>query len=625
MAWPRARQGVAPRPNAVVAAATQLALDGTSWKNWKFGDQKWQEESWRHYDICGELRFVANWIGNAISRCRLYVAELDDAGRPGDEVDDVDLQIIAETMFGGPTGRAEAQRALGIHLSVPGEAYIVAESVADSDEDVWYVVSTSEIKRQQDRIKVTRSNVYGGGDRELEEGKDLLIRVWTPHPRRYDYADSAVRAVLPILREIEQLTKHVFAQIDSRLAGAGLLLLPDSVDFPRGDDDPEGIAGFMKVLSRTMGTALANREDASSLVPVMATVPAEIVDKIKHLTFETPLNNAALELRQEAIRRLALSMDVPPEVLLGQGSANHWSAWQIEESAIKIHIVPVLSRIADALTDAYLKPALEAQGVDPDEYTFWYDTGPLTQRPDRQEEASELHEKGLLSDQTMREAGNWSEDEAPKDDEVNRRFAVELIRLKPDLLSNAALVKLAGLPDDVVMEPPPQPGLGGPPPMEELPPPPGQDERALPAPPAEGASPAQNGLTASSYRLASVVHDVALEVGADLVVRRALEVAGKRLLTRAARVEGKCHGTPAHLLHTQLKVLDHSHAVSLLAGAFDHVDDLATRVGVKPDDLTRSLDMYCRELLLRGAAHEPQALRLWLEMCLTTWGGSRAG
>lgn len=599
-----------PRPPSVVAAATQMALDGSSWKHWRFGDQKWQQESWRHFDICGELRYVSNWIGNSISRCRLYVAEIDDVGRPGEEVADPEIQSLAEVMFGGPGGRAEAQRTLGIHLTVPGESYIVAESVTNREEDIWYVVSTSEVSRVGDQIKVKRSNTYGGGTHELKEGRDLLIRVWTPHPRRYDLADSAVRAVLPILREIEQLTKHVFAQIDSRLAGAGLLLLPDGIDFPRGDNDPEGLAGFMNVLARNMGAALSNREDASSLVPVMASVPGEFVDKIRHLTFETPLTEQGMELRREAIRRLALAMDVPPEILLGQGSANHWSAWQIEESAIKVHIVPVVSRIAEALTVAYLHPALKLLGQDPEQYAFWYDTAPLTQRPDRHAEAKEMYEAGLLSAEAFRAVGDWSEDEAPDDAEAQKRLAIELLKLKPDLLTNAELVKLAGMPDGVVEEPPPPPVIMAKPGAEgALPPGKAGRNRGLPQAPTKTAGPAQKGLQAALDN-----PGLALEVGAELVVRRALELAGKRLLTRAARVEGKCQGVPAHLLHTRLRVLGHTHAQNLLAGAFEHVPELAERTAVNGDSLHEFLDLYCRELLVRGTEHEPQALRTWLSM-----------
>lgn len=606
MAFRRAQVAVPPRAS-LIASATRVALDGSSWKGWKFGDQKWQEEAWRHYDICGEMRFGANWIGQAVSRCRLYIAEVDEAGRPGPEVTDTNIARIAEVMFGGPAGRAEAQRALGVNLTVAGEGFIVAEAVKDKKKDIWYTASTSEISRSGERIVVKRSHVFGGGKTELQEGKDLLIRVWTPHPRQHDYADSSVRAVLPILRELEQLTKYVFAQIDSRLAGNGLLLLPDSIDFPKGDEeDPDGIEGFMTVLTRAMSTALSNREDASSLVPVMATVPAEVVDKIKHLTFAGDLTEAAKTLREEAIRRLALGLDLPPEILLGQGDVNHWTGWLIEESSVKVHVVPVLTRLADALTTAYLTPALEAIKKDPEKYTFWYDTSPLTQKPDRQADAMTVHGPGLISDQALRTAGNWSEDDAPDDEERLRRLATDLIKAQPALISDAGLRRLVGLPDDVGQAP------EGEAPVEDTTdttdyetPPELLDEKTPPELPATtgDAPPEDDSMLAS-----------ALDVGADMVVRRALELAGKRLIDRRARAAGVDRDLPAHLRHTRMRVLDHAHAQTLLAGAWEHVPALAERVGADSGRLAEYLRLYCTELLLRGAQHEPGALSMWLKM-----------
>jgi len=597
-----------PRRMSLVAAASRISLNGSGWKDFRFGDQRWQAESWRHFDICGELRYVANWIGNAISRCRIYVAEVDEKGAPGEEVTDADIAALAESMFGGPGGKAEALRNLGIHLSVPGESYIVAESVDNASEDIWYVASTTEVNRAGDTVKVKRSNVFGGGTRTLTEGKDLLIRVWTPHPRKQDSADSSVRAALPILREIEHLTKYSFAQMDSRLAGAGLLLLPDQIDFPRTEDDESGAQGLMQVLGRAMAASLQNREDASAMVPVVATVPGEYVDKIKWLTFETPLAAAAADQREKAIQRLALALDVPPEVLTGQGDTNHWSAWQIEESAIKIHIVPLLSRICEALTTGYLQSALKELDKDPENFVFWFDTSPLTVRPNRAEDADKLHEQGLVSDETAREENGFTEDDAPSDDERVRRLITDLVKLNTNLLTDPGIRRVLGLPDDILAVQP-EPTVTG---QQQLPP--GQpaesvqDGRALPEAPTSTETPAQAG---------EEPVQAALMVGADMVVRRAMELAGKRLLDRKARVAGAAEGVEPHLLHTRLKVLGAEHAERLLHGAFSYVPDLARDVGMAHEPLEGLLRTYCVELLQRGYPHENALLRTFLSRGLS--------
>ena len=602
------RRTVEPeRPQALVAAATDIPLTSQGWRTWRFGDQKWQQEAWRQYDICGELRYGTGWVGNALSRCRLYVADVDEHGDIGEETEDEDVRAVADAMFGGPAARAEAQRSIGINLSVAGEGFVVAQGKARADGgDQWSIASTSEVRRSGDKIVIDRS----GGPTQVEkytlqEGRDLLIRVWTPHPRRAELADSAVRAVLPILREIEQLTKYVFAQIDSRLAGAGMLFLPNNVEFPRGPDDPPGLAGFMAMLSRIMGAALADRESASSLVPAMATVPGEFLDKIKHLTFDTELTSKTRELREEAIRRLALGLDMPSEVLLGQGASNHWSAWLIEESTIKIHIVPPLVRVCDAYTRAYLAPALKRIRKDPRRFAYWYDTSSLTQRPDRQADGVVVYDKLLLSDDAMRQAGGWTDDQKPAEKERQQRLAVELLRANPQALANAALVALAGLPPEIAEA---AAAAAAPPAV------PGEVPAAVP--PSEGGTVQVDGipeLPAESGAEAPALVASALDVGADMLVHRAMERAGARLLTRGAR-GAVPRETPAYLLHTQLRVLGREHADTLLAGAFEHAPMLAARCGVDAGRLTESLRVYCTELLLRATPHKPDALSMWLAM-----------
>lgn len=580
-----------PVRKALVAAASSIPLDGTGWKNFKLGDAEWQNDGWKHYDICGELRYIANWVGSSISRCRLYVAKLDDLGKPGEEVTDKKIAILAETVFGGPAKKAEAQRLLGTHLFVPGESYIVAEGVANAKEDRWYVVSTTGIKRRGEReIQVERPQEFGGGWYTLKEGNDLLIRVWTPHPRKSDLADSSVRPSLPVLREIEALTKHEFAQIDSRLAGAGLLLLPDQLDFPRQDEDPPGAEGLMKVLERAMSAALSDRASPASLVPIMAQVPGEFIDKVRHITFETTLTRDGMEIRKEAIGRLGLSLDVDPEILMGKGDTNHWSAWQVDEGTLKTHIEPILARICDALTTGYLRAALTVMGQDPDKYTFWYDTSPLAVRPNRQADGLQLFEADALGEEALRKAGAWSEDDAPGDEERARRLATKLVLAQPDLIKQKSIQKALGVSWEIE--------------QEEPPPAPGQEPNAPQEPTEDRALPEQPATTDSSAR-------AALLMGAHMVVQRSLEMAGKRLLTRAHR--DKYRESAPWDLHTHIRVLDGGHAARLLEDTFAPIPVLAMRTQVAPGLLRELLSTYCQELMTRGVSHDIDLLETFLE------------
>jgi hypothetical protein len=57
-----------PPPTALTAASVKDVDQRRRVENWRFGDQAWQMEAWRMYDIIGELRKYANWIGAAVAQ-----------------------------------------------------------------------------------------------------------------------------------------------------------------------------------------------------------------------------------------------------------------------------------------------------------------------------------------------------------------------------------------------------------------------------------------------------------------------------------------------------------------------------------------------------------------------------
>jgi hypothetical protein len=620
--------GPGTRPaNALIGAAVPINLgDATSWQMFKLGDHRWQHEAWRHYDICGEMRFVVNWIGNAVSRCRMYAAQVTDDGVVGDEVEDPRVKLIAETMFGTPAAKAQAQRLLGINMMVAGDVFIVAEGYKEAlngDDgavgDKWYVCSSSEVYRHGDDIMVRRSITHGGGQYKLDPQKDLLIRAWNPHPRRYDAADSTVRAILPVLRELEQCTKRVFAELDSRLAGAGILLLPDNIEFPQPPDaapgsvSRTGVDGFADLLQNTMATSLQQRDSAAAVVPIILQVAVDALDKIKHLTFDSSISDHIAEMRKAAIERMAMSLDIPPEVLTGMGGSNHWSSWQIEESSIKIHIEPLLIQLADALNIGYFQPALKAAGVpNPEKMTLWFDIAALTVRPNRADQALQFAEKRFISAKAARDNAAFTDDDAPDDKELVYDLMRELVLAQPAYAGDPEVQKILGLPAISMPAPPAAPGGG-----ELMPGDPGYDEagtepadagaRGLPQFPSvqdaeQGKVPKQK----LSQLAASVAADrTALFYAADSAVRRALELAGGRLVAGPARAR---YAVPKHELHTQV-IPDQSRVPALLAGAWTHVREQAPALGVDADVLEELLAGYCTELMTRGVPHEQGLLR----------------
>jgi hypothetical protein len=623
-------EGPGTRPAALTAAAVPINLgDAASWQMFKLGDHRWQWEAWRHYDICGEMRFVVNWMGNSISRCRMYAAQITDDGVVGDEVEDARVKMIAETMFGSPAAKAQAQRMMGINMMVAGDCFIVAEGYQNADEDKWYVCSSSEVYRRGDDIMVRRSITHGGGQYKLNPKTDLLIRAWNPHPRRYDAADSTVRAILPVLRELEQCTKRVFAELDSRLAGAGILLLPDNIDFPRdpnadpSDAQQTGIEGFAELLQRTMATSMQQRDNAAAVVPIILQVATEALDKIKHLTFDSTISEHISQMRKDAVERMAMSLDIPPEVLTGMGGSNHWSSWQIEESSIKIHIEPLLIQLADALNIGYFQPALKAAGIaNPEKMTLWFDIAALTVRPNRSEQAMQFAEKEFISAAAARQNAAFTDDDAPSTKELQYNLVKALVLAQPAYAGDPEVQKILGLPSISMPAPPAPPGGG-----DLMPGDPGYDSagsepadvgaRGLPQFPSVADAEQGNVTPPGRQKLGQLAASVSADAvssqlfyAADSAVRRALELAGGRLVPGPARAR---YAVPKHELHTQV-VADPSRVPALLAGAWTHVREQALTLGVDADALEELLGGYCTELLTRGVAHEPELLKSTLHV-----------
>lgn len=386
-------------PNGLVAAAVRLT--GRSGKPDKKPKRPpaWYSRAWEFYDEIGEYRYAVTWVGNLLSRATLEVWE------NGQKTENSDALEAGAALFGGEEGQREMLRQLGTHLTVPGEAYIVGEDMGESPDE-WAVVSATRISRLGGTWKV--------GNSELDQ--PLVIRIWRPHPQKQSEADSPSRAVLPILAEIQALMKYKSAQISSRLTGAGVFAIPSEISFSsvrnmvKNEDGTDsesidsGVDAFLMEFIEVISAATSDPEDPAARVPIILQGPGEFLDKMKHITFWSELDEKAKEMLDDDIRRLALGMDMPPEILTGTGEMNHWNSWQVEEASIKAHTEPLLQIITTSLSEAYLRPYLEAGGMSEEEartFSFHADTSKIRLRPNRSKEAIELYEHGELSAEAM--------------------------------------------------------------------------------------------------------------------------------------------------------------------------------------------------------------------------------
>jgi hypothetical protein len=617
------------KPRSIVASAALMKMDGQGWRTYKFGDSDWQQDAWRLYDVIGELRFVANWMGSALSNVRLYVAEVDKNGRIQKEVEadkKPKIAALADNLFGSPAAKKEALRLLGINLTIAGDAFVVGTGSQDSGSDSWRVFSVSELRRRGNSLYYT--NPDDGLKEAIDTVNSIIFRVWTPHPRRVIQADAPTRSALPILFEIERLTRFVFAQIDSRIASAGVVFLPQEASFPDDDDNELQLTGaeaFTDHFTRTAASSLKGDGTAAGVVPLAMELPADLLGKVQYLTFASELSQQARELRSEALKRFSFSMDIDPSILNGVGSANHWGAWQVTEGQIKIHIEPMATRIADAFTSAFLVPALKVLKEDPSRYAFAIDTAPLTIRPQRLKDTMDMYKEGHVSRETVLIEGDYKKSDLPTEEEDLKRFTRELMLRDPNLFANPAVRKAAGYTEDILPEATQiqakgaGPGGAGPPPppapptgiMNHAPdmlPSATEAQNAPGGPPAVPSGAPPSGVVAS----ASVPSAVTTFVVANAAVLRALEISGKRLLDAKSR--GQFPDTRPHELHTVIPVKGVDHARKIMTGSLDHLATLGDHfeMSITADSLAEALNLYCLTLLVRGEPHAAPRLGEWL-------------
>lgn len=607
--------------NSLVGSAQVVTSRSVKRHTDTVGLERWQEDAWRFYDggLTGELRFGISWLSNGLSRVNLVAArpprQVGDEPTPISTLTDEDMTAgekraaeLVRAIGGGPSGQGQLMAQFGKLLPTQGFSWLVVEPDLSDPESIeysdWQVLSQDmiEIKdaaggEQTYRIQTGESSDNGWRDAHPNV---LIVKCWKPHPRRRWEPDAQIRGVLGVLTQIELFSAHLSATAQSRLAGAGILFVPSELEFPEAPtlegfdldpDEPEqdAVDRFTEALMDMMMTALRDRDNASAITPLVVSVPGEFIDKIKHISFATEFDSLVGERLDQAIKRLALGLDMPPEVLTGMAGVNHWTAWQVEDTAITLHIEPTAEIVCHALTDGYLAEALEADGFDRNEAMVWYSTEDLTKPPDKSGNAQQVYDANELSSASYRREMGFGEEDKPDALEKKERILLSVAKGAPTLAP--AMLAAAGiLPEAVAVA----------------------AEGVAPAPntPAPGDGPVVD-VEPVEVPPAGPPSAAALIAACDGVVYRAMERAGTKLRSAVGRkVDGGPQSieTTDTLMHCSFDATVYADFDHLLAGAFVRVPELAAHHDVDADALTATLTAYCRSLLASGHPHDRHRL-----------------
>lgn len=576
----------------------------------------WQADAWRLYRQVGELRYYVGWRSSSCSRVRLVASAVDPVtGLPTGSVadDDRDGQRFAEivrSIAGGPLGQSQIVKRAAALLTVPGELWIAILMRPEGER--WFAVARKEIERgtRGDSVMI---KLPDGSKHEFDPAAgDGMFRVWEADEEDASVPTSAVQSCLDPLREIVRTTRKIDNADMSRLINNGILFIPHEASLPAADG-PTAAAGaaaagggvkpttstqLQHLIVQAAETVTRDANAMAALVPIVAAVPGDQIDKINHVTFGKDVTDIAIKTRNDAISRLAMGLNMSPEQLLGLSQGNHWSAFAIGDQDVQLHIAPVMETICQAIYERVLAGMLTAAGIDPSRYVLWYDTSRLTADPDLRDEAQTAYAAGAIStakyvqlsglpedalyDLTTLEGWQvWARDAVTKDPTLFMQFLP---------LLDASLQAL-DFPEPV----PALPAGGGP----------GDSGGGgVPSGAQRGAEPDTEG-DAPPAGQATVGDGVELAV-VDLLVGRALELAGKRRRSRPDHA--RLREVPMHETHRYMAPVPDVEADKLIAG-WDAAlaDGVLSRMGLDAERV--------RAAVQRAARRELTAAVLDAEVC----------
>jgi hypothetical protein len=418
----------------------------------------WQRLAWDAYDEVGELRYYVGWRSSSCSRVRLIASDIDpETGAPTGGTDNKQAAAVVTSIAAGQLGQSQLIRRATECLTVPGEVWLAI--IQTDTGERWLAVNGEEIHKTANGTEI---DLPEGGRHPVSMPADSLVRVWNPRPRRASEPDSPVRACLDSLSEIVRTTKTITNAAQSRLIGNGIVCLPQEISLPpvnfpaaQGQPNPAplpdgrpAVQQLQELLWENANRAVEDPNSMAALIPILLTAPAEYIKEIVHLRFDNTVTDTAIKVRNDAISRLAMGLDVSPERLLGLGTqSNHWSAWQIADEDVQLHIAPVMETLCQALNDNILKVIFQREGVDPTRFMLWYDTSELTADPDRSDAAEAALAAGTITSDAYLEYRGLDVGRAPDltTEEGITSWAWDRVSAHPELLPVLAPL----LPPDV--------------------------------------------------------------------------------------------------------------------------------------------------------------------------------
>jgi hypothetical protein len=526
-----------------------------------------------YYDQIGELHFASHFLARMMSRVRYFPAMQDANGKLEPILDGPPVERLNKIQDPGG-GRSRVQYSYGLLSFITGEGFLFGYRLGTRVER-WKFLWKDEVKIREDGLAV---RLYP--DKRETDEVGVAYRFWTPHPRQSDLPDSPVSSVMTVCEELIALTDSVRGTAVTRLTN-GLMVIPQEISPPAaepiGDEDAENNI-FLADYTEHLQAQIEDPGSAASKVPFLLEGAYEFLDGVRWISTHDPQTDyMEKDLRTEAIKRLALGLDMPPEALLGMTDANHWTAKQVMHDMWRSHGIPKAEQFADDLSEAYLRPGLEADGYpDWDSVVVAYDDSQVVISPDRTDDADQAYDRGQINDDAYRMLKGFEDDMAAGEEDKKVYLAVQLN--DPNLLKGTPYYVEPIAPPSQPPGPNADPQRNG-------------DAANGPAQPSGGRSGSrQESRTASAHILGA----------ADLALMRCRELAG-------IRIRHKCKdcadGHPDSLVASVLGPKEVTDPMKLVHGGTDGFKSLLGERGfgeALAASLCQTLEVYAARTLFES-------------------------
>lgn len=396
----------------VTASATKMEPRDTQSSRLAGSDD--QKKSFMYTKLIPELNYASRFYSKMLKRVRIYPALRDEQDQTKPITSGPPVEMLDRIQDPGG-GRSQILGSYGRLMFIAGEGVLFGRELKTDDER-WAFVSSSEVQTSEDKILWTPRQ--GTTPKEYTSSQAVAYRMWFPDPEHSGEAESPMQSVLEIAEELRILTKAVRATAVSRMLN-GILKVPSEISFGADeagvDDDPEENKFLADLIDHITG-AIENAGTAEAASPFLAEGAAEFLNVLEWMATHDPSSDyLEKDLRTEAVNRLAVGLDMPPEILKGLSDANHWAARQIMHDAWRSHGASIAEQFCDDLAEAYLRPALREE-----KFENWkkvvvaFDEADVVVSPDRSEDADRAFDRLSVGWEGHRKLKGIPESMAPK-------------------------------------------------------------------------------------------------------------------------------------------------------------------------------------------------------------------